>query len=344
MLVEGEGADVAVFVLFLLVQPLFEVTVFLETVLLGHLSLLVLVFHCAAFAAELAHLAVEHLVFAELTFQRTVVERDLDTGLQSNLLEALLAIAQNPGIAPRELMLQSFANHAIGTQQVGCRYTFTIRRVGHHDALLVRLRKVLEVLLFDGDVGCQPGSLHVHASGVHRLHVNIVAVDVVLEFAFLRIVVVDAVEEVGIEVRPFLEGILLAEQARCHVVSNEGGFDEQRATAAHGVNEVGIAFPSCHENHACGQHLVERCFHALLTIATTMQTFAAGVQTQRAVVLGYVNVQAQVGVADGDVGPAACFLAELVDDGVFHLVADELGVAELLREHHGVDRKGAVVI
>ena len=75
-----------------------------------------------------------------------------------------------------------------------------------------------------------------------------------------------------------------------------------------------------------------------------MQTFAAGVQTQRAVVFGYVNVQAQVGVADGDVGPDACFLAELVDDGIFHLVADELGVAELLREHHGVDRKGAVVI
>ena len=66
---EGERADVAILVLFLLVETLLELAVLLETVLLGHLSLLLLGLHDAPFGAELLHLAVEHLVLAELALQ-----------------------------------------------------------------------------------------------------------------------------------------------------------------------------------------------------------------------------------------------------------------------------------
>lgn len=69
MFVESERTDVAVGILFLLVQTLLELTVFLEAVLFGHLTFLVFGLHYAALATELVHLAVEHYVLAELAFQ-----------------------------------------------------------------------------------------------------------------------------------------------------------------------------------------------------------------------------------------------------------------------------------
>ena len=47
-----------------------------------------------------------------------------------------------------------------------------------------------------------------------------------------------------------------------------------------------------------------------------------------------MNVQADVRVADTDVGALAGTLAKLVDDGVLHLVGHELRVAELFGEYH----------
>ena len=101
----------------------------------------------------------------------------------------------------------------------------------------------------------------------------------VRKFALVRIVVIDLVEKVGIEVGPFLEGKLLTEQARSHVTGYQCSLDEQRATATHGVDEVRLATPTGHQDHTCGQHFVQRCLYRLLAIAATMQALATRVQT-----------------------------------------------------------------
>ena len=322
MLVERERADVAVLVALLFLQTLLEVTVLLETVLLSHLALLLVGLHRTALGTEDFHLTVEHLVLTELALQRTVVQGYLDAGLQANLLEALLAIAEYPGVVACKLVLQALANHTVGAQQVGCRDALAVGRVHHDDALLRGLCEVLEVLLLYGDAACQTSCLHIATGCVDGLHVDVVAIEVALHVVFLVLlaVVVDTVEEVSVEVGPFLEGILLTEQARGHVVGNEGSLDEQCATATHRVNEVGVALPACHHDHAGCQHLVQGGFKRLLAIAATMQRLATGVEAQCALVLSDVYVQTDVGVGYGDVRTLACSLAELVHDGVLDLV------------------------
>ena len=226
---ELEAADVGFLVLFLLVEAFLELALFLEAMFLGHLFLLFLRLHHAALFAEDAHLAVEHLILAELALQRTVEQRNLDGGLQANLVEAFLAVGEHPGIVARKLVLQSFANHLIGGQQVGCRDALAIGRVGDHDAGLLGLLEVFEVLFADGDEAGESGGLDVQPGCVDGLDVDIVAIDVVMELALQRVVVVYLVEEVGIEVGPLLEGELLAEESWCHVAGNECCLDEQGA-------------------------------------------------------------------------------------------------------------------
>ena len=304
--------------------------------LLGHLALLVFRLHDAALRAEVLQFTVEHLIFAEFALQRSVEEGNLDAGLQADLVEALLAVGEHPGIVALELVLQPFADHLIGAQQVGGGDALAVGRIGDDDALGLGLGEVLEVLLLNGDVTAQPGGLHVHHCRVHGLDVHVVAIDMVLELALHAVVIVYLVEEVGIEVGPLLEGILLAEQTRGHVLGDECRLDEQGARAAHGVDEVGIALPAAHQDHACREHFVERGLDALLAIASAVERLTAGVEAQCALVLSDVHVQTEVRVGHGDVGALASLLADLVHDGVLHLIRYELGMAELLGKHHGV--------
>ena len=253
---ELEGTDVAVLVLRLLRDTFLKLALLLETVLLRHLALLLVGLDDAAFGTELPHLAAKHGIFAELAFQTAVVDGDFDARLQTNLLEALLAVTQYPCLVTLEGMLEAFADHLICAEKVGGRDALAVGRVHHDDALLSRLGKVLEVLLRHGDVLRESSCAHVHGCRVHRLDVAVVGIDMVFELAFLRVVVVDAVEEILIEVGPFLEGKLLAEHAWRNVARNEGSLNGDGSRTAHGVDEVALAVPSRHENHAGSQHLV----------------------------------------------------------------------------------------
>ena len=239
-------------------------------------------------------------------------------------------------------MLQSFANHLIGTQQVVGRYALAVWRIGHQNALVLRLHEVLEVLLFNGDVVGETSGLDVQTGGVDSLDVHVVTVDVVVELALLGIVIVNLVEQLRIEVRPLLEGIFLAEQTGCHVAGNQCSLDEQCARAAHGVDKVCLAMPARHQDHTCCQHLVEWCLDRLLTVAATMQRVATGVKTQRTLVFGNVDVQADIRIGDADVWTLSGLLAELVNDGILYLVGYKLRMAEFLRENDRVDSKGLV--
>ena len=172
-------------ILLVLFEPLLEITFFPEAVLLRHLLFLFFGLHDPTLVAEAAHLAVKHLIATELTLQRAVVDRNLDAGFQADLPEALLTIRQDPCLIAHELVFQPFADHLVGSQQVRCGDTLSIRRIHHDDALLLRLREVLEVLLGDGHIPRQAGGGHIHTCRVHGLHVGIVAVDVMGELTFL---------------------------------------------------------------------------------------------------------------------------------------------------------------
>ena len=74
-----------------------------------------------------------------------------------------------------------------------------------------------------------------------------------------------------------------------------------------------------------------------------MEALAAGVEGKGAVVLCNVDVQLQVGVGNLDVGALASLFPHLVNDGILHLVGDELGVAELRAEHNAIHGKGRFV-
>ena len=98
--------------------------------------------------------------------------------------------------------------------------------------------------MFYADGIRQSCSLDIHTSGIHSLDVDIVAIDVILEFTFLTLVVIDFVEELGIEIRPFLKGKLLSEESWSHVLGNERSLDKQGAATTHRIDKVGISLPA----------------------------------------------------------------------------------------------------
>ena len=222
---ELERTDIVLLVFSLLANTLLEFTLLLETVLLSHLALLALCLHNTAFRTEVLHLAVEHHILAEFALQASVEYRNLDRWFQTNLLEALLAVAQYPSLVAGKSLLEALTYHLVGVQEVRGRDALAVWRVHHDDALLCWLGEVLEVLLGDGDILAQSGSTNIEVGCVHRLHIYIISVNVVLELALLRVVVIDHVEEILVEIVPLLEGKLLAEYTWRDVAGDEGSFD-----------------------------------------------------------------------------------------------------------------------
>ena len=240
-------------------------------------------------------------------------------------------------------MLESLAYHLVQPQKVGSRDTLSVWRIGDDDALFLGLGEVLEVLQGYGHLLAQSCRLHVAGGYLHRLAVVVVAVDMVLKLLLPAVVLVYALKELAIEVGPLLKRIFLAEHARCYATRYQRRLHGKRAASAHGVDEVAFAAPASLQDDAGSQHLVQGRLHGLLAVASAVQALARAVQRQGAVVLCHMDVQLDVGVYDTDVGAVSCLFAELVHDGVLHLVCHKLGVLELRAEHHTVHGKGGVV-
>ena len=158
-------------------------------------------------------------------------------------------------------MLQALAYHLICIEKVGGRDTLAIRRVYYENALLGRLSEVLEVGTIDSNVVGKTGCTHVKTGCVDCLHVDVITIDMVCELTFLRVVIIDSIEKLSIEIRPLLESELLAEHARTHVMGNKSSLDGECARTTHRVYEVGLAMPSGHKNHTSSKHLVERSLY-----------------------------------------------------------------------------------
>ena len=168
-------------------------------------------------------------------------------------------------------MFQAFAYHLIKIKQVARRNTLAIRRVSDDNALFCRLFKLLERLNLQDYIFSNTGSLHVMSGNFVSFRIIVITVDFMIELALLRIIIVYRIEQILIEVFPFLESELLTEYARSNVTCYKSRFDRNSTRTTHRVNQIAFASPSGHQNHTGSQYLVKRSFYLLLTVATTMK-------------------------------------------------------------------------
>ena len=166
--------------------------------------------------------------------------------------------------------------------------------------------------------------------------VDVISIDVVLEFMLVAVILINAVKEFAVKVGPLLKGIFLTEHTGADASGNQSRLNGKGSASAHRVNQVTFATPSGLQDDSRSQHLVERCLHSLLTVSTAVQTLTAAVQAQGTVILCHMNVQFYVGVYYSYVGTVASFLAELVHNGILYLVCHKLAVAKLVAEHHTI--------
>ncbi len=310
----------------------------------AHLAFFLFCLNNAAFLSEFLQLTIENLVFAEFAFQRTIVYGNLDAWFQTDLFEAFLAITQYPCFIIEELMLEALANHAVSTQQVWRRDAFAIRRIHHDDTLLSRLREIFEVSFLNRNILGKSGSLHIEASRINSFDIYVITINMMLEFAFLRLIIVDAVEHFSIIVRPFFEGISLTEDTRCHITCDERSLNKQCTATTHRINEISFSMPSGHHNHTGSQDLIQWSFYTFLTITSAVQRLATGIQTQCTVIFSDVHIQTDVRIGHADIRAVTRLLAKLIYDSILHFVRYKLGMAEFFREYHRVYRESFVEI
>ena len=75
-----------------------------------------------------------------------------------------------------------------------------------------------------------------------------------------------------------------------------------------------------------------------------MQALATGVERKGALVLSHMDVETYIGIGNTDIGALSRLLAELIYNGVLHLVGNKLRVAEFVGEHHGIHCECLVVV
>ena len=105
MLMEGETADISLFIAAFFIESFGEFSVLLEAVFLCHFLLFSSCLHDTSLCTKLFHLAFKERILAEFTFQTAVIEWYFDAWLQPYLVETLFTIAQNPSLIASEFML-----------------------------------------------------------------------------------------------------------------------------------------------------------------------------------------------------------------------------------------------
>ena len=200
---------------------------------------------------------------------------------------------------------------------------FAIGWVGDEDAVLRSLVEVFDGLALNFNHLGESGTLDVGTGNGNGLALNIVAINLVLEFAFGAVVVIDALEEFVVIVGPSLESILVAIHARIDVGGDEGGLDQEGSRAAHGVDEVALAPPAAQQDDAGGKHLVDGGIGLCLAPTTLIEGRTAGVEREGHLVVRDVHVEFDVGRVESDGGPTVVLLAEVVGNGVLHPVGNK---------------------
>ncbi|CAM5209195.1 hypothetical protein LSPH26S_03838 [Lysinibacillus sphaericus] len=145
---------------------------------------------------------------------------------------------------------------------------------------------------------------------------------------------------------PAEEAEVLAAQAGGHVGRHQRALDQQRAGAAHRVEQRAAGGvhrrPLRAQQHRGREVFLQRRLALLLAPATPVQRRAGEIQRHGGAVAAQAQVDADVRLLGVDAGARTVALAELVDHGILHPQADELAVGELAQRGAGVHREGGV--
>src|SRR5690606_36033830 len=149
----------------------------------------------------LAPFSREDLIFAHLTFQRSVKQEKPPGMFQSDTVEALFPIAQYIGPISGKEMLQPLTDHAVQLRKLIHLYPFSVGRICNQYTLLVRrLGILLKRLYAQVDILLQPGIPDIFLGNCDRFWRNVGTYDPVAELAGTTVVVIDITEKLLVEI------------------------------------------------------------------------------------------------------------------------------------------------
>ena len=291
----------------------------------------------ASVGAEIIVTAVKQDIFAQRAFQRTVKHRNLDGGLQADIVEILRVRAYQPCVPSREITFQICSDGAEHLGHVLLFQTMVVRRVHHQASGFGVVGPVGHWLAFHFHHVLHLCVLDVAERDGHGVGIDVAAIDLESEGTFGAVVIVEVFEKLFVEVGPFFESEAFAVYAGIDVGGDQCGLYQECAGSAHRVGEIGVAAPACGHYYAGGQHFVDRGFRLFLAVAALVKRFAAGIQRDGHAVAVDVDVEQQVIARHAYRGPYPVKVAEMVHDAVLHAVGGETAVGEIVAVHGRVD-------
>ncbi len=136
---------------------------------------------------------------------------------------------------------------------------------------------------------------------------------------------------------------ILALQSGRGIGGHERAFDEQRARAAHRIDERAAVRehlePAAADQHRGREIFLERRFALPAPPAAPVQRRAREIERQRRDITVQAQVYADRRRFELDAGPRARAIAELIDDRILDALCDELRVRERALTRHRVDRE-----
>ena len=295
--------------------------------------------------AALAHLvifAVKDDVLQQFAIQATVVQSILYRRLQADFEVLFLVVADEPGVVAPEGVLEFETQVTVELVDVLHVQALAIGRVGDERAAFGHEFYLVDVAALQFDVFVQACVFDVGAGDGNGLALDVAAVNLVGEFPFGTVVVIDFIEQFLVIVGPLLEGVVVAIYAGGDVGADEGCLDQERARAAHGVNQVGLAVPTAQQDDAGRQHLVDRGLGLRYAPTALEQRFTAAVERHGHFAARDVDVKTDLRIGQADAGTLAVFIIEEVGNGILDTIGDETRVVKVLAVDSGVDGKCGV--
>ena len=236
-------------------------------------------------------------------------------------------------------MFQTLAQHFVCFEKIFRDETLAVGGIDNHQGSVGVLLEVFDVAALNLDAVGHHGRLYVAARTTDHAAVDVVTVYFVEEFFFFGVVLVYAAEKLAIEVAPFLERKLFAEDTGSNVAGDEGCLDGQCSRATHGVDKVTLPAPAREHDESGSKNLVDGGCTCLDSVSAAVQRLAGTVECQSTLLLGNVDVEHKVGVVDAHRRTLLVLLVEVIGNGVFHAVGNELRVAEDIAVNNGINRE-----
>ena len=234
--------------------------------------------HLPSVGPEIIITAIEEHIFTKGAFQTAIQKRNLHRWFQTNIGEVLIIETEDPGGPALEMLLESGSDTAIEVCHIIGLQSGTIRRIHHEHTGLGILCPVGHRAAGEFDHLLHLGALYIASCDSFGIGIYIAAIDLIVEVAFGRIIIVDFLKEFGIKIGPFLESEILAVDTGIDIGRNKGCFDEECAGATHWICEITIAPPSGLHDDTGGEHLIDRGFCLSHPITAVGEGFATGVE------------------------------------------------------------------